>query len=39
VIGIEQSYQSGGRDMFETEDQDRIEQAFADAKARLKGAK
>jgi hypothetical protein len=38
VIGIEQSYQSGGRDMFETEDQDRIEQAFADAKARLKGA-
>lgn len=37
VIGIEQSYQSGGRDMFETEDQDRIEQAFADAKARLKG--
>lgn len=37
VIGIEQSYQSGGRDMFDTDDQDRIEQAIADAKARLKG--
>jgi hypothetical protein len=39
VLGIEQSYQSGGRDMFDTADQDRIEQAFADAKARLKGGK
>jgi hypothetical protein len=37
VIGIESSYQSGGRDMFETLDQDRIETAIKDAKARLKG--
>jgi hypothetical protein len=38
VIGIESSYQSdGGRDMFETLDQDRIETAIAEAKARLKG--
>lgn len=39
VLGIEQSYQSGGREMFEVADQDRIEQAFADAKARLTGGK
>jgi len=39
VIGIEQSYQNGGREMFETPDQDRIETAIADAKARLKGGK
>jgi recombination protein RecT len=39
VIGIESSYQSGGREMFETLDQDRIETAIAEAKARLKGGK
>jgi hypothetical protein len=37
VLGIEQSYQAGGREMFETPDQDRIETAIAEAKARLKG--
>jgi hypothetical protein len=39
VIGIESNYQSGGRDMFETLDQDRIETAIAEAKTRLKGGK
>jgi len=39
VLGLEQSYQNGGREMFETPDQDRIETAIAEAKRRLKGGK